>query len=264
MLGTDSGGMAPDSPPPTAGVHPRAWGSAARILGKYVRDDGALTLEEAIRKMTSMPAQRMRLWDRGLVRPGAYADLVVFDPATIRDRATFAEPRQYAEGVRYVAVNGRLVVDGGQLTTARPGRALRGPGVRPTGSTTAAAAAAAGDIAPVRRVVDDYVGLYRKDTLAEWRALFLPTFTATSPARDGGVTVRTLDEFYAAQARGFAQATEMSETLDDVVVERSGRLATARAAFVFHQNGTARRGRLVLTLIETASAWRIAGLLFSY
>jgi dihydroorotase/N-acyl-D-amino-acid deacylase len=130
MLGTDSGGMAPDSPPPTAGVHPRAWGSAARILGTYVRDEKLLSLEDAIRKMTSLPAQRMRLWDRGVVRPGAFADLVVFDPATIRDRATFAEPRQFAEGVRYVAVNGQLVVDGGQITAARPGRALRGPGVR--------------------------------------------------------------------------------------------------------------------------------------
>jgi N-acyl-D-aspartate/D-glutamate deacylase len=128
MLGTDSGGMAPDSPPPTAGVHPRAWGSAARILGKYVREERLLSLEEAIRKMTSLPAQRMRLWDRGVVRPGAFADLVIFDPATIRDRATFEQPRQYADGVRYVAVNGQLVVDDGQLTAARPGRALRGPG----------------------------------------------------------------------------------------------------------------------------------------
>ena len=128
MLGTDSGGMAPDSGPPTAGVHPRAWGSAARILGKYVREERLLGLEEAVRKITSLPAGRMRLWDRGIVRPGAFADLVVFDPATIRDRATFENPRQYAEGVRYVAVNGQLVVDEGRITGARPGRALRGPG----------------------------------------------------------------------------------------------------------------------------------------
>jgi N-acyl-D-amino-acid deacylase len=130
MLGTDSGGMAPDSPPPTAGVHPRAWGSAARILGRYVREEKLLSLEEAIRKMTSLPAQRMRLWDRGVIRPGAYADLVVFDPATIRDRASFENPRQYADGVRFVAVNGQLVVDGGQITAVRSGRALRGPGYR--------------------------------------------------------------------------------------------------------------------------------------
>jgi dihydroorotase/N-acyl-D-amino-acid deacylase len=130
MLGTDSGGMATDSPPPTAGVHPRAWGSAARILGKYVREEKLLSLEEAVRKMTSLPAQRMRLWDRGVVRPGAFADIVVFDPASIRDRATFEQPKQYAEGVRYVMVNGRLVVDSGQITNVRPGRALRGPGTQ--------------------------------------------------------------------------------------------------------------------------------------
>ncbi|MCC7178207.1 MAG: D-aminoacylase [Acidobacteria bacterium] len=130
MLGTDSGGMAIDSGPPTAGVHPRAWGSAARILSRYVREERLLSLEEAIRKMTSLPAQRMRLWDRGIIRPGAFADLTVFDAATIRDRATFENPRQYAEGVRYVVVNGALVVDGGKLTAERPGRALRGPGAR--------------------------------------------------------------------------------------------------------------------------------------
>ncbi|MEZ5417370.1 MAG: D-aminoacylase [Vicinamibacterales bacterium] len=131
MLGTDSAGMAPDSGQPTAGVHPRAWGSAARILGKYVREEHVLTLEDAVRKMTSLPAQRMRLWDRGVVRPGAHADLAVFDPARIADRATFQDPRQYAEGVRYVTVNGQLVVDGGRITAARPGRGLRGPGARP-------------------------------------------------------------------------------------------------------------------------------------
>jgi len=262
MLGTDSGGMAPDSGPPTAGVHPRAWGSAARILAKYVREERLLTLEEAIRKMTSQPAQRMGLWDRGIVRPGAFADLVVFDPATIRDRATFAEPRQYAEGMRYVLVNGQPVVDGGRLAAARPGRALRGPGARPGAST--AAGAAATDPTPVRRVVDDYVGLYTKDALPRWRELFLPTFTATSPAAGGGATVRTLDQFYEAQARGFAQAASMSETLERVVVERAGRIATAHADFVFHQNGTSRRGRLTLTLVDTGAAWKIASLLFSY
>lgn len=130
MLGTDSGGMAPDSGPPTAGVHPRAWGSAARILGRYVREERLMTLEEAVRKMTSLPAQRMRLWERGVIRPGAYADLVVFDANRVVDRSTFEQPRQFAEGVRYVAVNGQLVVDDGRLTAARPGRALRGPGFR--------------------------------------------------------------------------------------------------------------------------------------
>jgi hypothetical protein len=123
---------------------------------------------------------------------------------------------------------------------------------------------APGDVAPVRRVVDDYVGLYRKDSLAEWRALFLPSFTATSPSATGGVTVRTLDEFYEAQARGFARAREMSETLEQVTISRSGRLATAWADFVFHQDGTSRRGRLALGLIETTGGWKIVSLLFSY
>jgi hypothetical protein len=117
---------------------------------------------------------------------------------------------------------------------------------------------------PVRRVVDDYVGLYRKDTLAEWRRLFLPTFTSTSTNADGTVTVRALDQFYDAQARGFARATEMSEMLEHVVIERSGRLATAWADFVFRQDGTSRRGRLVLTLVEAEGAWKIANLMFSY
>lgn len=116
----------------------------------------------------------------------------------------------------------------------------------------------------VRKVVDDYVGLYRKDTLAEWRALFLPSFTSTSTNQDGSITVRSLDEFYDSQARGFARAKEMSETLENVIIERSGRLATAWADFVFHQDGTSRRGRLALTLVESEGGWRIASLMFSY
>ena len=117
---------------------------------------------------------------------------------------------------------------------------------------------------PVQRVVDAYVGLYRKDTLQEWRALFLPTFTATSTNRDGSTTARTLDQFVESQARGFAEATEMSESLEHVAIERSGRLATAWADFEFRHDGTARRGRLVLTLIEDGARWRIASLMFSY
>jgi N-acyl-D-amino-acid deacylase len=111
--------------------HPRAWGSAARILGKYVREEKLLTLEEAVRKMTSLPASRMGLQDRGIVRPGMMADLVAFDPDTVRDVATFADPLHYSEGIPYVAVNGQLVVEGGMITGARPGRSLKGPGFRP-------------------------------------------------------------------------------------------------------------------------------------
>ena len=132
-LGTDTSSQATDGATAGAFSHPRGWGSATRILGHYVREEGLLTLEEAIRKMTSLPAARMKLWDRGLVRPGFMADLAVFDPATVRDRSTFANPKQYSEGVRYVMVNGGLVVDDGRITDARPGRALRGPGYKGKG-----------------------------------------------------------------------------------------------------------------------------------
>jgi N-acyl-D-amino-acid deacylase len=129
-LGTDSGARATDGIYAQEKSHPRAWGSASRILGKYVREEKLLPLEEAVRKMTSLPASRMGLLDRGIVRPGMMADLVVFDPATVKDRSTFADPFHYSEGIPYVAVNGRLVVDGGHLTSERPGRILRGPGWR--------------------------------------------------------------------------------------------------------------------------------------
>jgi len=110
--------------------HPRAWGSFARILGRYVRDEHLLTVEEAIRKMTSKAAARVHLSDRGLLRPGLMADITIFDPATIRDIATFDDPKHYAVGVRHVFVNGRRVVANGAITTERPGRPLRGPGYR--------------------------------------------------------------------------------------------------------------------------------------
>lgn len=128
---TDSGAGATDGIYAKERYHPRGWGSTARILGHYVREEKALRLEEAVRKMTSLPASRMRLADRGILRPGMKADLVVFDPATIRERTTFADPWHYSEGIPYVAVNGQLVVDGGKITAARPGRALRGPGWKP-------------------------------------------------------------------------------------------------------------------------------------
>lgn len=131
-LGTDTSGQAANGVTADAFSHPRGWGSATRILGHYVREERLLTLEEAVRKMTSLPATRMKLWDRGLVRPGFLADLAVFDPATVRDRSTFADPKQYSEGMRYVMVNGELVVDEGRMTPARPGRPLRGPGYRGT------------------------------------------------------------------------------------------------------------------------------------
>jgi len=129
-MGTDSGAKAEDGIYSEEKSHPRAWASTARILGRYVRDEKLLTLEEAIRKMTSLPASRMGLTDRGILRPGMAADVVAFDPATVRDRSTYADPLHYSEGIPYVCVNGQLVVDGGKITEARPGRPLMGPGYR--------------------------------------------------------------------------------------------------------------------------------------
>jgi N-acyl-D-amino-acid deacylase len=127
-MGTDSGARAEDGIYSKEKSHPRAWGSAARILGRYVRDEKVLPLEEAIRKMTSLPASRMGLSDRGILRPGMMADVVAFDPATIADRSTYADPIHYSAGIPFVCVNGKLVVDGGRITDARPGRPLMGPG----------------------------------------------------------------------------------------------------------------------------------------
>jgi len=128
---TDSGASATDGIFSKERNHPRAWGSMPRILGKYVREEKLLSLEEAIRKMTSLPATRMRLEGRGQVRPGFFADIVVFDPDTIIDRSTYVNPWQYSAGIPFVMVNGQLVVDKGKITDARPGRILRGPGHRP-------------------------------------------------------------------------------------------------------------------------------------
>jgi N-acyl-D-aspartate/D-glutamate deacylase len=111
--------------------HPRSYGTFSRVLGRYVREQPVLTLEDAVRKMTSFPAARMGLPDRGLLRPGMKADLVVFDPATATDRATFEKPHQYAEGLSLVLVNGAVVLDGDRTTGARPGRVLRGPAALP-------------------------------------------------------------------------------------------------------------------------------------
>ncbi len=128
-VGQDAGAISPDSTGKwRERGHPRGFGTFPRILGRYVRQDSVIPLEFAIRKMTSLAAQRVGINDRGLLKPGVYADITVFDPATIIDRATFEEPSQLATGVSYVFVNGVPVVDGGKVTNALPGRALRGPG----------------------------------------------------------------------------------------------------------------------------------------
>jgi N-acyl-D-amino-acid deacylase len=109
-------------------VHPRAYGSFARVLGKYVRDEKVLSLEQAIRKLAALPAQNLRVDRRGMLKKGYFADVVVFNPQTIRDHATFAQPHQYATGMVHVFVNGRQVLSNGEHTGATPGRVVRGPG----------------------------------------------------------------------------------------------------------------------------------------
>ncbi len=130
-IGTDSGAKAEDGKLSESKSHPRAWGSFPRILGKYVRDEHLITLEEAIRKMTSKAATRVHLTDRGVLRPGMMADITIFDPVAIRDVSTFDDPNHYSIGIRHVLVNGKRVVADGKITSERPGRPLRGPGSRP-------------------------------------------------------------------------------------------------------------------------------------
>jgi N-acyl-D-amino-acid deacylase len=127
-FGSDAASMAPEPPFTKSSAHPRAYGNFARVLGKYVRDEKALTLEDAIRKLSGLPATNLELDHRGFLKPGMFADVVVFDPATIADRATFENPHQYAVGVRHVFVNGKQVLKDGDHTGAKPGRALWGPG----------------------------------------------------------------------------------------------------------------------------------------
>jgi N-acyl-D-amino-acid deacylase len=127
-IDNDSQGTTPDGLLGTEHPHPRAYGTFPRILRKYVRKEHALTLEDAIRKFTSLPAQRMRFIDRGVLKQGMWADVVIFDPQTIRDLATFEQPNQLSEGMTYVLVNGVPVIADGKMTGALPGKVVRGPG----------------------------------------------------------------------------------------------------------------------------------------
>ena len=129
-IGTDSGARAEDGPFSESKSHPRAWGSFPRVLGKYVRDEKLMTLEEAVRRFTSRPAARVGIADRGLLRPGFKADITIFNPDTIRDRSTFEDPTHYSEGVEHVLVNGKAVVAAGKITNERPGEPVRGPGFK--------------------------------------------------------------------------------------------------------------------------------------
>jgi N-acyl-D-amino-acid deacylase len=130
-IDNDSSGTSPEGILGQEHPHPRAYGTFPRILRKYVREDKLLTLEDAIRKMSSLPAQRMRLTDRGVLKAGMWADVVVFDPATVGDLATFEKPNQLSHGMEFVLVNGVPVIEQGKMTGAKPGKVLRGPGYVP-------------------------------------------------------------------------------------------------------------------------------------
>jgi N-acyl-D-amino-acid deacylase len=127
-FGSDAASMAPEDPFTRSSAHPRAYGNFARLLGRYVRDEKLMPLEEAVRRLTGLPAGNLGLRERGLLQEGMFADVAVFDPATIADRATYDRPHQYAVGMRHVFVNGVAVLRDGEHTGARPGRALKGPG----------------------------------------------------------------------------------------------------------------------------------------
>jgi N-acyl-D-amino-acid deacylase len=127
---TDNGARAADGPLAGSKSHPRGWGTYPRILGRYVRDQQLMTLEFAIHKMTGLPASNLGLKERGMLREGYFADLTIFDPKTVMDRATFEEPNQYPVGINFVIVNGQIEVDKGRRTPALAGRILRGPGYR--------------------------------------------------------------------------------------------------------------------------------------
>jgi dihydroorotase/N-acyl-D-amino-acid deacylase len=130
-IDNDSQGTSPEGLLGEEHPHPRAYGTFPRILRKYVREENQLSLPDAIRKFSALPAQRMRLTERGVLKQGMWADVVVFDPATIRDKATFENPNQFSEGMEFVLVNGVPVIENGKMTGALPGKVLRGPGYVP-------------------------------------------------------------------------------------------------------------------------------------
>ena len=129
-FGSDAGSMAPEPPFTKSATHPRAYGNFARLLGKYVREEKVIPIEEAVRKLAGLPATNLELDRRGFIREGMFADLAIFDPKTIADRATFEKPHQYSVGMRHVFVNGVQVLKDGEHTGAKPGRRLYGPGKR--------------------------------------------------------------------------------------------------------------------------------------
>jgi len=132
-IGSDAGAVVQVGVPDATGLpHPRSFGNHARVIARYVKDRKVLSLEEAIRKMTSWPATRMRLADRGIIRSGAWADLTIFDLEALDDRATYERPAEFPTGIEWVLVNGVVVIDRGTHTGAKPGKVLRGPGWQST------------------------------------------------------------------------------------------------------------------------------------
>lgn len=131
MFGSDADAPAAEGEALESGAHPRTYGNVARLLGKYVRDEQVITLQEAVRRLTLLPAETLNIPSRGRLAPGYFADVTIFDPALVADKATFDEPHQYSTGVVHVLVNGVPVVSNGEHTGAMPGRAVRGPGWRP-------------------------------------------------------------------------------------------------------------------------------------
>jgi N-acyl-D-amino-acid deacylase len=127
-FGSDAASMAPEGVFLKAKLHPRGYGNFARLLGNYVRDEKVIPLAEAVRRLTALPAENLGIRGRGTLRPGAFADVVVFDPALVRDHATFQDPHRLATGVVHVFVNGTPVLRDGEHTGAKPGRVVRGPG----------------------------------------------------------------------------------------------------------------------------------------
>jgi N-acyl-D-amino-acid deacylase len=127
-FGSDAASMAPEGVFLKSSTHPRAYGNFARLLGKYVREEKVIPLAEAVHRLSGLPATNLGLDHRGFIKEGMFADVVVFDPRTIADRATFEQPHQYAIGVRDVFVNGVQVLKNGEHTGGKPGRALWGPG----------------------------------------------------------------------------------------------------------------------------------------
>jgi N-acyl-D-amino-acid deacylase len=129
-FGSDAGSMAPEGVFLNSSTHPRAYGNFARVLGKYVRDENVISIEEAVRKLTSLPASNLKIKNRGSLTEGYFADLAIFNPETIQDHATFAEPHQYSTGMVHVFVNGEQVLKDGEHTGATPGQVVRGPGYK--------------------------------------------------------------------------------------------------------------------------------------